>query len=99
MAITRKDVEYVAHLSRIELTGDEAARFTSQLEKIVAYVDKLSGLDVSGVEPLAFAAEAGNVLRADEPGEELPRAEALGNAPAAGAGYFRVPRVIDGEAH
>ena len=95
MAITRKDVEYVAHLSRIELTDEEAARFTSQLEKIVPYVDKLAELDVSNVEPLAFASEAGNVLRADEPGKEISREDALGNAPAAAGGYFRVPPVIE----
>ena len=95
MPITRKDVEYVAHLSRIELSADEAARFTSQLEKIVGYVDKLRGVDVSGVEPLTFAAEAGNVLRADEPKQSLPQSDVLKNAPSAGGGFFRVPPVIE----
>ncbi len=95
MAITRKDVEYVAHLSRIEITGEEAARFTEQLEKIVSYVDKLGEVDVSGVDPLAFAAEAGNVVREDSPADSLTPAEALRNAPQAAGGFFRVPQVIE----
>ncbi len=95
MAITRKDVDYVAHLSRIEMSDEEAGRFTDQLEKIVAYVDKLSEVDVSGVEMLAFAAEAGNVSRDDTPVDGLSRDDALRNAPQAGGGFFRVPPVIE----
>jgi len=99
VAITRKDVDYVAHLSRIDMTEDEAAALTAQLEKIVGYVDKLAELDVSRVEPLAFATEAGNVLRKDVPRDGITREDALGNAPAAGGGYFRVPPVIEGGTH
>ena len=95
MAVTRRDVEYVAHLSRIELSGEELDLFASQLEKIVEYVDKLADADVEGVEPLAFAAAAGNVLREDAPRDGLSREGALANAPAAGGGYFRVPPVIE----
>ena len=94
MAITRKDVEYVTHLSRIELTGEEADAFTGELAKIVDYVDKLAELDVSSVEPLAFAVEAGNVLRRDVPAPGLSRDDALRNAPSAAGGFFRVPPVI-----
>jgi aspartyl-tRNA(Asn)/glutamyl-tRNA(Gln) amidotransferase subunit C len=93
--ITRKDVEYVAALSRIDLDEAEKERFTHQLAKIVEYVDKLNELDVSGVEPMSHAVDLRNVMREDTPRPSLGRDDALANAPARQDGFFKVPRVIE----
>jgi aspartyl-tRNA(Asn)/glutamyl-tRNA(Gln) amidotransferase subunit C len=42
-----------------------------------------------------FDAESGATLRADVPREPLGNAAALANAPLSGAGYFKVPKVIE----
>ena len=44
MAITREQVEYVAYLSRLELTDEEKSTFAGQLDSILQYVDKLNEL-------------------------------------------------------
>ncbi|MHC4250126.1 MAG: Asp-tRNA(Asn)/Glu-tRNA(Gln) amidotransferase subunit GatC [Planctomycetota bacterium] len=94
MAIDRATVEHVARLARLEFAPDEIEEFASQLARIVDYVDKLKELDVSSDEPMAHAAH-GALLREDVAGGSLPRKDALGGAPSAGGGFFRVPPVID----
>ena len=51
MALTRKDVEGIAHLARLSLTEAELARYGAQLEAILGYVDSLNRLPLEGVEP------------------------------------------------
>jgi aspartyl-tRNA(Asn)/glutamyl-tRNA(Gln) amidotransferase subunit C len=95
MPITRQQVEYVAHLSRLELTDQEKERFAGQLDAILQYMDKLNELDTGGVEPLLHGTDGVQPVRADEVRESLPRDQALLNAPDRAAGCFRVPRIIE----
>ena len=95
MPITRDQVEYVAHLSRLALSDEEMDRFAEQLDEILHYIDKLNELDTSGVEPLVYAIDRTNVFREDEPAGSLTRKEALQNAPDHGEGCFKVPRIIE----
>ena len=94
MPITKKQVEYVAHLSRLELEEGEKERFSAQLDDILQYVEKLNELDTSEVEPLVHAAPRANVFRPDSAGQSLPPEEALRNAPDRTGGHFKVPRII-----
>ena len=95
MAITEQEVRYVAHLSRLELSEDELARFAAQLDEVLQYVEKLNELDTSQVEPMLHAIAHENVFREDVPGHSLTRDEALGNAPDSSEGCFKVPRIIE----
>ena len=95
MPITREQVEYVAHLSRLDLSEDEKDRFAHQLDAILQYVEKLNELDTGNVEPLVHVAERCSVFREDAVGRSLPRPDALANAPDQSEGCFRVPRIID----
>ncbi len=96
MKITRKDVEHVALLSRLELGESDVAKFTGQLNAILDYIDVLSKVDTAGVEPTAHVLPLKNVMRADEPRPSLPRELALANAPEQEDGYFKVPRILEG---
>jgi len=96
--ITEKEVRYVAGLSNLNLTDAEVARFQSDLDGILEHMDRLNEIDASGVEPMAqvlFEAEETATLRADIPVPPLGNEAAVRNAPQAGAGYFKVPRVIE----
>jgi len=95
MAIDRKTVEHVAALSRLKLSEADFARFGPQLGAILDYIAKLEGLDVSGLEPLAHAAEAADVMRDDAPRPSLPRDAALANAPEKNDDFFIVPKVVE----
>ena len=96
--LTIDDVERIAALAHLELTGEEKRLFTKQLADILGYADQVQGVDTSGVPATAHVHSAQPVEREDEPRPSLPLADALAGAPdaAADAGLFRVPRVIGG---
>jgi aspartyl-tRNA(Asn)/glutamyl-tRNA(Gln) amidotransferase subunit C len=96
MKITRKDVENVALLSRLELGESDIVKFTGQLNAILDYVDMLDKVNTEGVQPTAHVLPLKNVMRADEVKPSLPREDALANAPEQEDGYFKVPKVMEG---
>jgi aspartyl-tRNA(Asn)/glutamyl-tRNA(Gln) amidotransferase subunit C len=96
--ISEKEVRYVADLANLKLTDAEVTRLRADLDGILEHVDKLNELDVSGVEPMAqvlYDAEETATLRADVPVPPLGNQAALANAPQPGAGYYKVPKVIE----
>jgi len=95
MKITREEVEKVAVLARLELTGEEKDIFTGQMDAILAYVDKLNELDTSGVVPTSHAVPMENAFRDDEARPSIGVESALANAPERADGFFRVPKVIE----
>ena len=94
MKITRKEVEHVAHLARLNLSEHELATMTEQLDTILSYVDKLEELDTDGVVPTTHAFQTRNAFREDEVTESLSQKESLKNAPQDNGEMFRVPRII-----
>ena len=98
MKITEEQVHYVAALANLSLTDAEVSKLQVDLDGILVYFDKLNEIDVTGVEPMAqvlFDAEENTTLRADVPVPPLGSELALANAPQPGAGYFKVPKVIE----
>jgi aspartyl-tRNA(Asn)/glutamyl-tRNA(Gln) amidotransferase subunit C len=92
---TREQIDYVAHLARIDLTEEEREQFGSQLASILAYVEKLDELDTSAVEPTAHVMGLHNVFREDAVRPSAPREAMLANAPARAYGCYLVPRILD----
>jgi aspartyl-tRNA(Asn)/glutamyl-tRNA(Gln) amidotransferase subunit C len=98
MKITDEEVRRVAELAALALRDDEVERMAKDLDSILSHIDKLSELDLTGVEPMAqvlFDAEETATLREDRERPSLTNAEALQNAPVSGSGFFKVPRVIE----
>jgi aspartyl-tRNA(Asn)/glutamyl-tRNA(Gln) amidotransferase subunit C len=96
--ITEKEVRYVAGLANLQLTETEVAKFQSDLNGILEHMDKLKEIDTTGVEPMAqvlFGAGETATLREDVVIPPLGNEAALANAPQPGAGYFKVPLVIE----
>lgn len=89
--IDRDQVLHVARLARLQLTDDEVEQMQSELSSILDHVERISELDLEGVEPTAAVVDIENVLRPDEPRPCLPRERALANAPDATEEGFRVP--------
>ncbi|MBL4902118.1 MAG: Asp-tRNA(Asn)/Glu-tRNA(Gln) amidotransferase subunit GatC [Desulfocapsa sp.] len=94
MKITRKEVEHVANLAKLNLTEEELIRMTGHLDSILSYVAKLDELDTAGVVPTTHAFSINNAFREDEMQESLPRDEALLNAPRDNGELFVVPKII-----
>ena len=98
MKITEKDVRYVAGLANLHLAEDEVGKLQADLNGILEHMDKLQEIDTTGVEPMAqvlFDAGETATLRNDIPIAPLGNEAALANAPQSGAGYFKVPKVIE----
>ncbi len=95
--ITIEQAAHVARLARLDVTGDELALYTMQLEAVLEYAGQVAAVDTSSVQPTAHATPAENVMRKDEPGECLERDDVLREAPESMDGMFLVPRIL-GEA-
>ena len=93
--ISREQVAHVAHLARLEFDAEEMEKFTSQLNDILLYMDKLGEVDTAGVEPVTHAIARKNAFREDAVDESLPPEVSLANAPEVRGGCFLVPKVID----
>lgn len=93
--LTPGQVDQVARLARLHLSQEERAAFTSQINEILGYVDKLMEIDVSGVEPTAYAVPLQNVYRPDCARPSFPREEMLANAPDRVDGFFKVPKILE----
>jgi aspartyl-tRNA(Asn)/glutamyl-tRNA(Gln) amidotransferase subunit C len=95
MPIDARTVEKIAALARLELKPAEEERMVRELQAILAYVEQLQAVDVSGIEPTSQVTEGKPpALRPDEERPCDVRDEALGQAPDKDGDYFRVPQVV-----
>ena len=92
--ITKKEVEYVAKLAKLEFNEREKEEFTSQLNSILDYFKKLNELDTEKVEPTAYVISMPNLLNEDKIKPSLPREEVLSNNKYIKKGYFKVPKIM-----
>ena len=95
MRISKEEVAHVAHLARLEFGAEEVEKFTTQLNDILLYMDKLGEVDTVGVEPVTHAIARKNAFRDDKVGVSLPPEVSLANAPGGRGGCFLVPKVIE----
>lgn len=94
MSLSTDHVRHVARLARLALSDEEVEALRSQLSDILGYAEKVRAVAAAEVPPTSHPLPLANVLRDDEPRASLPPEEALGNAPQAEQGRFRVPRIV-----
>lgn len=94
MKITRDDVEHIAELARLSFSHEEIELFSSQLNDILIYIEKLNELDTQNVQPTTHAHELVNRFRDDREEASIGVEKALENAPQSEGGQFVVPRII-----
>jgi aspartyl-tRNA(Asn)/glutamyl-tRNA(Gln) amidotransferase subunit C len=94
--IMKIDVAYVSELARLELTLEEQDVFQTQLDGIVKYVEKISEVNVDGVEPMMHGHSLVNSFREDEVRPSMSREDALANAPAVTGSEFLLPKIVEG---
>jgi aspartyl-tRNA(Asn)/glutamyl-tRNA(Gln) amidotransferase subunit C len=96
--LSEEEVRYVAELANLRLSDEEVQRMSHDLGHILTHIEQLNELDTSEIEPMAqvlFDADETATLREDIPYTPLSNADALANAAMSGAGYFKVPKVIE----
>jgi aspartyl-tRNA(Asn)/glutamyl-tRNA(Gln) amidotransferase subunit C len=93
--IDLEQVRKVALLARLELSPEEEQQFTGQLSSILAYVEQLSELDTTNVEPTTRAIEVNNITRPDALESFADREAMLSCAPDRENDFFKVPKILE----
>lgn len=93
--ISKDDVQYLAQLSNLQLADDEVDGLRTDLENILGYIQQLSELDTSGVEPTYQVTDLENVWREDTIDDYgMNREGLIALAPASEANQIKVPKVL-----
>lgn len=95
--ISKKQVEHIAKLARIELTEKEKEKFSTELSSILEYIDKLNRVDTSKVEPTSQVTGLENEFRNDEQRDKDRESgnKILKEAPVKKGDYFKVPKILE----
>ncbi|WP_430258549.1 Asp-tRNA(Asn)/Glu-tRNA(Gln) amidotransferase subunit GatC [Neorhizobium sp. IRS_2294] len=95
MSVDLATVKRVARLARIAVTEDEANRMVGELNGIIDFVEQLSEVDVTGVEPMTSVMPMEMRLRADVVTDGNKADDIVANAPATDRNFFQVPKVVE----
>ena len=95
MPVDAATVRRIAHLARIAVADEEVEHLQAELNAILAFVEQLSEVDVSGVEPMTSVTPMAMKKRPDVVTEGGDPAVILRNAPAAEDQFFLVPKVVE----
>lgn len=95
MQVDKETLAKIAHLARLDVSPDEEAALLHSLNGVLTWMEQLNEVDTTGVEPLTHLSEELNVLRTDVVANQLPREQALANAPRQDGTFFLVPKVLE----
>ncbi len=95
MSLSTQDVEKVARLARLAMTGPEIETARTQLSGIFDLIAEMQAVDTTGIEPMSHAQDLSQRLREDAVTETNQREAFQAIAPQVEAGLFLVPKVIE----
>ena len=95
MSVDAKTVRNIAHLARIAVNDDEIEHLQGELNAILAFVEQLAEVDVTGVEPMTSVTPMAMKMRADVVTDGGIPDDIVRNAPASEDHFFLVPKVIE----
>ena len=93
--LTKQEVDHIGGLTNLELTDIEVEKFSTQLTKILDFVEKISSVDTGNISPLTQTTGSKNVFREDAVKESLTQKEALSNTASSHMGLFKVKQVLE----
>lgn len=93
--ISSDAVKKIALVSRLEISEEEVAHFTEELEAMVTLAETLDELDTTGVEPMTHVFNQVNVMRDDTSQEGLQIEDVLKNAPDYEGRQIKVPTILE----
>jgi aspartyl-tRNA(Asn)/glutamyl-tRNA(Gln) amidotransferase subunit C len=95
MTVDTDTVRRVAHLARLAVAEDEVEDLRRELNAMLAFVEQLADLDVTGVEPMTSVTPMAMKMRKDEVNDGNIAADVLANAPVREDHFFVVPKVVE----
>jgi aspartyl-tRNA(Asn)/glutamyl-tRNA(Gln) amidotransferase subunit C len=95
LPLSNDQVQHIARLARVGLSGEDVERFSHQLSDILDYFERLRQVDTEGIPPTAHTLSLHSVMRDDVTAPSLDKEEVLANAPLREGDYFRVRQILD----
>ncbi|MDA4846766.1 Asp-tRNA(Asn)/Glu-tRNA(Gln) amidotransferase subunit GatC [Hoeflea poritis] len=95
MSVDLATVKRVAHLARIAVSDEEAARMEGELNTILGFVEQLNEVDVDGVEPMTSVMPMPMKKRQDVVNDGGKADDIVANAPESDENFFLVPKVVE----
>jgi aspartyl-tRNA(Asn)/glutamyl-tRNA(Gln) amidotransferase subunit C len=95
MSLSTQDVEKVARLARLAMTGEEIETARTQLNGIFDLIAEMQAVDTRNVEPMSHSQDLAQRLREDNITETNQREAFQAIAPQVEQGLFLVPKVIE----
>lgn len=95
MAIDIDTARKVAKLARIRVEEAALPALAGELSGILAFMEQLGEVDVTGVEPMTSVTPMRLARRADVVTDGGIAGQILKNAPDAREGFFAVPKVVE----
>jgi aspartyl-tRNA(Asn)/glutamyl-tRNA(Gln) amidotransferase subunit C len=95
MSVDTLTVRRIARLARIAVADDEIEHLAGELNNILAFVEQLSEVDVSSVEPMTSITPMAMKMRVDTVTDGGIPDAVTQNAPERHDHYFVVPKVVE----
>ncbi|KAF0202347.1 MAG: aspartyl-tRNA(Asn)/glutamyl-tRNA (Gln) amidotransferase subunit [Gallionellaceae bacterium] len=95
MSLSTADVEKVARLARLAMTGQEIQTAQAQLSNIFGLIAEMQAVDTTGIAPMSHSQDLSQRLREDIVTEANQREAFQAIAPQTEAGLYLVPQVIE----
>jgi aspartyl-tRNA(Asn)/glutamyl-tRNA(Gln) amidotransferase subunit C len=95
MSVDADTVRRIAHLARIAIADSEVAHLQDELNAILAWVEQLQGVDITGVEPMTSVTPMTMKMRKDEVTDGGIPDDIVKNAPQSDDNFFLVPKVVE----
>jgi len=95
MSVDAETVRRVAHLARIAVAEDEVEHLRGELNAMLAFVEQLAEVDVTGVEPMTSVTPMAIKMREDAVTDGGIAEAIMANAPAREDHFFLVPKVVE----
>jgi len=94
-AITKKELEHLAKLARIELDPKEEEKLLKDLGNILDYFKELQELDTTDVAPMTGGTDLRNAFREDDERENTDRGAGVEAFPELKDGFLKIPPVFE----
>jgi aspartyl-tRNA(Asn)/glutamyl-tRNA(Gln) amidotransferase subunit C len=95
MSIDKDTARKVAHLARIAVKDEDLPKLAGELSAVLAFMEQLNEVDVTGIEPMTSVTPMRLARRADQVTDGNIQDRILKNAPDAREGFFAVPKVVE----
>ena len=95
MSVDAATVRRIAHLARIAVAEDEVDHLRGEINAILAFVEQLDEVDVTGVEPMTSVTPMAMKKRADIVTDGEIAEDIVRNAPQTEDNFFLVPKVVE----